>query len=81
MDLARLVVRQEAAEEEPAPGNCITSNDYDGRMGLRISAVFVILVGSMLGKPGSSLLWDCPLTLCRRRVPRLREATSRDGHT
>ncbi|KXJ88913.1 Zinc/iron permease [Microdochium bolleyi] len=28
---------------------CDTGNDYDGRLGLRISAIFVILVGSLLG--------------------------------
>ncbi|PSN69994.1 ZIP zinc/iron transport family [Corynespora cassiicola Philippines] len=51
MELARLVVRQaeEAAGEEAAPPSCSSSNEYNGRMGLRISAVFVILVGSTLG--------------------------------
>ena len=29
--------------------DCSAGNEYDGRMGLRISAIFVILVGSMLG--------------------------------
>ena len=29
--------------------NCSTGNEYDGRLGLRVSAVFVILVGSLLG--------------------------------
>lgn len=49
--LMRFVARQaeEAVEEEPTPGNCGTDNEYDGRMGLRISAIFVILVGSTLG--------------------------------
>ncbi|KAI9838199.1 MAG: hypothetical protein M1837_002539 [Sclerophora amabilis] len=56
-DLMRLVVRQvedvsnataAAPEEEPAPA-CESGNEYDGRLGLRISAVFVILVGSMIG--------------------------------
>jgi hypothetical protein len=28
---------------------CDVGNEYDGRMGLRISAVFVVLVGSMFG--------------------------------
>ncbi|KAL1991526.1 hypothetical protein VTN49DRAFT_4834 [Thermomyces lanuginosus] len=28
---------------------CDTGNEYDGRMGLRISAIFVILVGSLIG--------------------------------
>ncbi|RYP68585.1 hypothetical protein DL771_006557 [Monosporascus sp. 5C6A] len=29
--------------------DCDAGNEYDGRMGLRISAIFVILVGSLLG--------------------------------
>jgi zinc transporter 1/2/3 len=33
-------------EEVPQCGN---GNDYDGRMGLRISSIFVIGFGSMLG--------------------------------
>ena len=28
---------------------CATNNDYDGRIGLRVSAIFVILLGSMFG--------------------------------
>lgn len=28
---------------------CVPGNDYDGRMGTRISSIFVILVGSFLG--------------------------------
>ncbi|KAJ6035388.1 hypothetical protein N7499_002545 [Penicillium canescens] len=35
-------------EAEPAPP-CTTGNEYDGRMGLRISSIFVILVGSIFG--------------------------------
>lgn len=53
MELARLILRQAeegADEEEPTPGNCAGDNEYDGRMGIRISAIFVILVGSTLGK-------------------------------
>lgn len=46
MNVARLVLRQ----EDTAPVECSTENEYDGRMGLRISSVFVILVGSMFGK-------------------------------
>lgn len=48
-DLARLVVRQDPGEEGPSPGNCNTGNEFDGRLGLRISAIFVILIGSTLG--------------------------------
>ena len=29
---------------------CMVENDYDGRLGLRVSAIFVILVGSLFGK-------------------------------
>ena len=32
---------------------CQTNNGYDGRIGLRISAIFVILVGSSFGKSAS----------------------------
>ena len=28
---------------------CDTGNDYDGRIGVRVSAIFVILVGSLIG--------------------------------
>ncbi|KAJ4286668.1 low-affinity Zn(2+) transporter zrt2 [Kalmusia sp. IMI 367209] len=50
-ELARLVLRQaeEGADDEPSPGHCVSSNEYDGRMGIRISSIFVILVGSMFG--------------------------------
>ncbi|KAL1305228.1 hypothetical protein AAFC00_002145 [Neodothiora populina] len=53
--LAYHVVRQATEETNTeddligTPGHCDTSNEYDGRMGVRISAVFVILVGSSLG--------------------------------
>jgi zinc transporter 1/2/3 len=29
--------------------DCETGNEYDGRVGLRVSAIFVIFIGSMLG--------------------------------
>ena len=47
--LARLVVRQDPGEGETSPPTCGTGNEFDGRLGLRISAIFVILVGSTLG--------------------------------
>lgn len=31
------------------PGNCDDGNGYNGYLGLRISAIFVIMVGSFLG--------------------------------
>jgi zinc transporter 1/2/3 len=55
MDLARLVLRQEASDLETQPADaaiqCEAFNAYDGRMGIRISAIFVILVGSLFGMP------------------------------
>lgn len=47
MNVARLVLREETELVQ-----CSTTNDYDGRMGLRISSIFVILVGSTFGKFG-----------------------------
>jgi solute carrier family 39 (zinc transporter), member 1/2/3 len=47
-----LLRRQDAgAEEEPATVTveCDSGNEFDGRLGLRISAIFVILVSSLLG--------------------------------
>ena len=41
-----------AATSTPQPA-CTSDNDFDGRIGLRISAVFVILIGSLLGTLGS----------------------------
>ena len=37
---------------------CGGGNEYDGRMGLRISAIFVIGVGSMLGMLRMYVVWD-----------------------
>ncbi|CAA9965243.1 hypothetical protein CFE70_009050 [Pyrenophora teres f. teres 0-1] len=47
LEVARLVLRQSAEAEEPVV--CSSSNDYDGRMGVRISSIFVILVASSFG--------------------------------
>ncbi|KAL1611793.1 low-affinity Zn(2+) transporter zrt2 [Paraconiothyrium brasiliense] len=51
MEVARLVLRQaeEGADEEPSPGHCLSNNGYDGHMGIRISSIFVILIGSLFG--------------------------------
>ncbi|KAI2631039.1 ZIP zinc/iron transport family [Hypoxylon sp. NC1633] len=53
---AILQIRQEdGSSDAAAPSgfsvtvDCDTGNEYDGRMGLRISSIFVILVGSLLG--------------------------------
>lgn len=34
---------------DATPPTCATENEFDGRLGLRISAIFVIFVGSFLG--------------------------------
>lgn len=47
-DLGHLVLRQISEEEETQP-SCNTGNEYDGRMGLRVAAIFVIWFGSSLG--------------------------------
>ncbi|CBX95093.1 hypothetical protein IAQ61_009800 [Plenodomus lingam] len=47
LNAARLVLRQDAGE--PPVVECETANEYDGRMGIRISSIFVILIGSMWG--------------------------------
>ncbi|KAF2755412.1 ZIP zinc/iron transport family [Pseudovirgaria hyperparasitica] len=55
VDFAALLVRQDAADPtsitEPVEeaGGCEPGNEYDGRLGVRISAIFVILVGSLFG--------------------------------
>ncbi|KAJ9211770.1 hypothetical protein DTO166G4_6658 [Paecilomyces variotii] len=38
-----------ARDGDQAVPQCDTGNEYDGRMGLRISSIFVIMVGSMFG--------------------------------
>ncbi|OCL10137.1 ZIP zinc/iron transport family [Glonium stellatum] len=54
-EIAYLVARQAAATNENpddligTPGHCDPGNEYDGRLGLRISAIFVILIGSLGG--------------------------------
>jgi zinc transporter 1/2/3 len=53
LEVARLVLRQESSAPETLPDEAITcegSNSYDGRMGVRISAIFVIFIGSLFGK-------------------------------
>ena len=44
--LAHLVVRQEGGEEAPT---CETGNEYDGRIGLRVAALFIIWITSSIG--------------------------------
>lgn len=57
--MAQFAVRQVAASATSTaaaatatpdgPPTCDTTNGYDGRLGVRISAIFVILVGSFVG--------------------------------
>jgi solute carrier family 39 (zinc transporter), member 1/2/3 len=44
-----LQIREHAARSFDVAVECDTGNDYDGRMGVRISSIFVILVGSIIG--------------------------------
>ncbi|KNG47257.1 membrane zinc transporter [Stemphylium lycopersici] len=48
LDMASLVLRQADTLPE-APVTCGGSNEYDGRMGVRISSIFAILVASSFG--------------------------------
>jgi zinc transporter 1/2/3 len=45
--LTQLVVRQ--ATSDDGSDTCATGNDYDGRLGLRIAAIFIIWFGSTVG--------------------------------
>ena len=61
--IANVVVRQAAgtaaaalAAASTVKPACSPDNDYDGRMGLRISSIFVILVGSMFGESSEAPL-------------------------
>jgi zinc transporter 1/2/3 len=57
LNIARLVLRQdEGAESQPEEViTCGSDNEYDGRMGTRISSIFVILVASSFGMYNTSL--------------------------
>lgn len=70
-DVTQLVVRQAASTTAATAADsttisCDTGNGYDGRIGLRVSAIFVILVGSLFGKK-TILLEDTNLTIEYRR--------------
>lgn len=64
--LLHLVARQVAADggnegtiQVPiagTPGHCDSGNEYNGDLGLRISAIFVIMVGSLLGMRHSPIM-------------------------
>lgn len=54
-ELALLLSRQviengTQPDEEASTSECQGGNDYDGRLGVRISAIFVILITSSLGE-------------------------------
>lgn len=57
VEFANLVLRQTADQQQDTSEvavadtkqSCGGGNDYNGRMGLRISSVFVILIGSTFG--------------------------------
>lgn len=52
-ELAVLVSRQaigDKPEAEDAQAGCKSGNEFDGRLALRISAIFVILIGSSVGE-------------------------------
>ncbi len=58
-DISQLVIRQAASTSaataaQPITISCDVGNGYDGRIGLRVSAIFVILVGSLFGKKNTS---------------------------
>lgn len=56
MEVVSLIARQAAGDEmievplAGTAGHCEAGNEYDGSMGLRISAIFVILIGSLFGR-------------------------------
>ena len=71
--VAQLVIRQ-ATSTTPATavttapsttGGCEAGNGYDGRIGLRVSAIFVILVGSLFGTRGCIFGDNTDLTIDR----------------
>ena len=57
-EIARLVLRQDqGAETQPDEViTCGSDNEYDGRMGTRISSIFVIRVASSFGTYTETIL-------------------------
>lgn len=52
LHVTRLVAREQPGSPESltgTPGHCDGGNEYDGNLGLRVSAIFVILIGSLSG--------------------------------
>ena len=87
--VARGVLQSAAASSAAATVTtqpaCASDNDYDGRTGVRVSAIFVILVGSMFGslqRPISNARTIESLTnYCRGSFPSLRGSPSRRRST
>ena len=70
-----------AAAQTTAAG-CDSGNDYDGRIGLRISAIFVILIGSCFGRLGNCIMSAMKLTRRSRScLSNLCCPTSKGGRT
>jgi len=75
-EIAHLLVRQTPAIDadtgtvpepiEGTPGHCSGSNEYDGRLGLRVSAIFVILLGSFFGQYICTM--SCPQALADQEL-------------
>jgi zinc transporter 1/2/3 len=60
--LARQAASSEATIQVPlagTAGHCDSGNDYNGSLGLRISAIFVILIGSVFGMLVANTLPTC----------------------
>lgn len=75
LHLATLVARQDSPDEATTtvplagtPGHCEIGSEYDGNIGVRISAIFVILVGSMFGMSCTFLCYLMSRLMFDRRV-------------
>lgn len=69
-DIGRaLTSRQDAGDKESfiVTIDCSLGNEYDGRVGLRISAIFVIFIGSMFGCVVPLLLHRFPTSKSLRK--------------
>ena len=40
---------------------CPSENDYNGQIGARVSAIFVILIGSLFGRPARAVNQETPM--------------------
>ena len=79
--MATAAVTSLAAAQTTAAG-CDSSNDYDGKIGLRISAIFVILIGSCFGRFGNCIMSAMKLTRRPRScLSNLCCPTSKGGRT